>query len=198
MSENRTFLCAISNPISMLSWCSSKFVKFLQPRDGIGWGRAVVAGIWNPNRKLLLEQFVDENSIVALQGGVWTEEEEEAVLEIKKKKRGSLGTNYLHSLLFFFLFLLLFIQCLEFDVGHVNWIFLYCIFLVSGWENHFLCRTINHLFSAMKNGRISNLVYHKNNLLHGMIHSNGYKHLIRVKRKERGSKSIFGKQVMDV
>lgn len=62
----------------------------------------------------------------------------------------------------------------------------------------FRCKSCNHV---MTSDEIEDWVYHQledtTHLLHGLVHSNGYGHLLRVNGREGGSRFLSGCHIMD-
>lgn len=76
-----------------------------------------------------------------------------------------------------------------------------CYFCL-GWSNHFVSKRKYHIIIPMDDewhkpleDGICDLPTH---LLHGLIHCNGYAHLVCVNGLEGGSKHLCGREIMDL
>ena len=90
------------------------------------------------------------------------------------------------------------IYCLfaSFDLFEVVDLILYAVILCFIFL--FRCKSCSHVTTT---DDVEDWVYHQledtTHLLHGVIHSNGYGHLLRVNGRERGSRVLSGCHIMD-
>lgn len=91
------------------------------------------------------------------------------------------------------------LQLLSFFSG---WDMTCYFFFFLGWSNHFVSKRKYHIIIPMDDewhkpleDGICDLPTH---LLHGLIHCNGYAHLVCVNGLEGGSKHLCGREIMDL
>lgn len=72
----------------------------------------------------------------------------------------------------------------------------------SGWSNHFVSKRKYHMVIPVDtewNKPLDDGVFDvQNHLLHGLIHSNGFGHLLCLNGIEGGSKYLHGREIMDL
>ncbi|KAG5052914.1 hypothetical protein JHK87_005112 [Glycine soja] len=75
-------------------------------------------------------------------------------------------------------------------------------FAFLGWSGHFVSKRRYHFIIPMDNGWHKPLdedsIDNEKHLLHGVIHCNGYGHLLCVNGIEEGSKVLSGREIMDL
>ena len=83
-----------------------------------------------------------------------------------------------------------------FEVNTLSASFLWLLMIF--WIFYFRCKACDHVITA---DDVEEWVYHQledtTHLLHGVIHANGYGHLLRVNGKEGGSRVLSGCHIMD-
>lgn len=71
-----------------------------------------------------------------------------------------------------------------------------------GWSGHFVSKRKYHFIIPMDNGWHKPLgegaLDNQGHLLHGVVHSNGYGHLVCLNGIEGGSKVLSGREIMDL
>ncbi|KAL3527434.1 hypothetical protein ACH5RR_012090 [Cinchona calisaya] len=72
----------------------------------------------------------------------------------------------------------------------------------AGWSHHFVSRRRYHIiipvYEEWNKALDSNAFDAQNHLLHGMIHCNGFGHLLCINGIEGGSKELCGREIMDL
>ncbi|KAK4275005.1 hypothetical protein QN277_018151 [Acacia crassicarpa] len=69
----------------------------------------------------------------------------------------------------------------------------------AGWSGHFVSKRRYHFIIAADNKSLTEgFLDDQSHLLHGMIHSNGYGHLLCINGIEGGSKFLSGREIMDL
>ncbi|KAI9118184.1 hypothetical protein K1719_010516 [Acacia pycnantha] len=69
----------------------------------------------------------------------------------------------------------------------------------AGWSGHFVSKRRYHFIIAADNKPLTEgFLDDQSHLLHGMIHSNGYGHLLCINGIEGGSKFLSGRELMDL
>ncbi|KAI3936878.1 hypothetical protein MKW98_020583 [Papaver atlanticum] len=71
-----------------------------------------------------------------------------------------------------------------------------CLF--SGWSHHFVSRRRYHLIIPVADEFPDIRLFDQTHLLHGLIHCNGFGHLMNINGFEGGSKFLSGQQIMDL
>lgn len=71
-----------------------------------------------------------------------------------------------------------------------------------GWSNHFLCERKYHLIipadDEWNKPFVDDLIDLETHLLHGLIHCNGFGHLLCINGIAGGSKYLCGREIMDL
>ena len=80
---------------------------------------------------------------------------------------------------------------------------LFLFFGCLGWSNHFVSKRKYHFLIPMDdlwNKPLDDdvLDVHESHLLYGLIHSNGFGHLLGINGLEGGSKYLSGREIMDL
>ncbi|GMY38214.1 PHD finger protein MALE MEIOCYTE DEATH 1 [Fagus crenata] len=72
----------------------------------------------------------------------------------------------------------------------------------TGWSHHFLSKRKYHLIIPKDNEwnkpLANHVIDHQTHLLHGVIHCNGFGHLLCINGNEGGSKYLCGREIMDL
>lgn len=88
------------------------------------------------------------------------------------------------------------------DVGIKVSEFLSWIFCSLGWSNHFLSKRKYHLIipadDEWNKPLVDDVMDIQTHLLHGLIHCNGFGHLLCINGIEGGSKYLCGREIMDL
>lgn len=75
-------------------------------------------------------------------------------------------------------------------------------FLCLGWSNHFLSKRKYHLIipadDEWNKPLVDDVMDLQTHLLHGLIHCNGFGHLLCINGIEGGSKYLCGREIMDL
>lgn len=86
-------------------------------------------------------------------------------------------------------------------MGFLGFLELSSSFLV-GWSHHFLSSRKYHLiipvYEEWNNPLTERVVHLHTHLLHGLIHCNGYGHLVCINGIEGGSKLVYGRELMNL
>jgi hypothetical protein len=74
---------------------------------------------------------------------------------------------------------------------------------VSGWSNHWVSKQKYHFIIPKagdwdQSSGANALLRRSDHLLHGLIHSNGFGHLVTIRGRDGGSPVLSGCQVMDI
>jgi hypothetical protein len=74
---------------------------------------------------------------------------------------------------------------------------------ISGWSHHWVSKRKYHFIIPAavhwdQPFRADALLGRSDHLLHGLIHSNGFGHLVTLRGSDGGSRFLSGRQIMDI